>query len=77
MYIRDDPELYSEFFDNKTSIENSIGSELEWMELPNATASRIQLALSCDPKSKVHWPDYQQWLVATVEKFTAAFRPHV
>lgn len=76
VYIRDDPALYSTFLDNKGSIERSIGSELEWMELPNATASRIQLALSCDPKNKENWPDYQQWLVRTVEKFSTAFKPY-
>ena len=42
VYIRDDPELYSEFLKNKPSIEGSVGAELDWMELPNATASRIR-----------------------------------
>ena len=77
VYIRDDPELYSKFLQNKPSIEGSIGAELDWMELPNATASRIQLAHSCDPTEKGNWPNYQQWLVETVEKFSIAFRPHV
>lgn len=76
VYIRDDPELYSTFLQNKPSIEDSVGAELDWMELPNATASRIQLAHSCDPKNKANWSDYQRWLVETVEKFSVAFKPH-
>jgi len=76
VYIRDDPNLYATFFENKKLIEESIGSELTWMELPNATASRIQLTLSCDPRNKANWESYQQWLVKTVEKFSVAFSPH-
>ena len=77
VYIRDDPTLYATFLENRTSIETAVGSELEWMELPTATASRIKLALSCDPKNKENWLDYHQWLVTTVEKFSSAFTPHV
>lgn len=77
VYIRDDLALYATFLENRTSIETAVGSELEWMELPTATASRIKLALSCDPKNKENWLDYHQWLVTTVEKFSSAFTPHV
>ena len=54
IYIRNDMELYNEFFKNKDAIENSIGSDLEWMELPNATASRILSKHHCNPKIKIN-----------------------
>ena len=76
VYIRDDPELYASFLEHREDIESAVGAELDWMELPNATASRIQLVFNCDPKNKANWPEAHEWLVATVEKFSLAFRPY-
>ena len=77
IYIRNDMELYNEFFKNKDAIENSIGSDLEWMELPNATASRILSKHHCNPKDKNKWKDYFKWCSDEVEKFSSEFIKYV
>ena len=77
IYIRNDMQLYNEFFKNKDAIENSIGSDLEWMELTNATASRILSKHHCNPKDKNKWNDYFKWCSDEVEKFSSEFIKYV
>lgn len=75
IYIRNDKALYDAFYKNKDTIESLIGSELEWMELPDATASRILLTHTGNPKERKRWEEYNMWYVDTVEKFNKAFKP--
>ena len=77
VYIRNDPELYKTFVSHREEIEARVAAELDWMELPNATASRVQLIYPGDPKNRAKWPDYHRWCVHTVEKFAEAFRPYI
>jgi hypothetical protein len=77
VYIRNDPELYATFSAKKEQIEADVGAKLEWMELPNATASRIQLTFTGDPRDRAKWSEYHSWCLDTAYKFSVAFRPHV
>jgi hypothetical protein len=77
VYIRNDKALFDTFYKNKDQIESVIGSELEWMELPDATASRILLTKKGNPKDRKQWDDYYVWCVSTVEKFTQAFKAYL
>lgn len=77
IYIRNDKALYEAFYRNKQNIEASIGHELEWMELPDATASRILLTHAGNPKDRSRWNEYNAWYVEAVEKFSKAFKPYV
>jgi Domain of unknown function (DUF4268) len=74
IYIRNDKSLYDTFYKNKDKIEASIGSELEWMELPDATASRILITLKTNPKDRKSWNDSFDWCTRTVELFNNTFR---
>jgi len=74
IYIRNDKSLYDTFYKNKDKIEASIGSELEWMELPDATASRILITLKTNPKDRKSWNDSFDWCTSTVELFNNTFR---
>lgn len=76
IYIRNDKALYDSFYKNKDTIESLIGSELEWMELPDATASRILLTHAGNPKERKRWDEYNTWYVDTIEKFSLAFKPY-
>lgn len=73
IYIRNDMKLFENFYKNKDEIKNNIQSELEWMELPDATASRIQSKFHCDPKDKSKWDNYHEWCVSEVSKFSSEF----
>jgi hypothetical protein len=77
VYIRNDQPLFDRFHSQKEKIEKVIGAELEWMELPDATASRIILTHQGNPKDKKRWDEYFNWCISTVEKFTAAFKPFI
>ena len=74
IYIRNDKSLYDTFYKNKDKIEAAIGSELEWMELPDATASRILITLKTNPKDRKSWNDSFEWCTRTVELFNHTFR---
>lgn len=73
IYIRNDPALYNKFLNNKNEIEKILEESLNWMELPNATASRILLTNSCDPLDERNWPQYYQWCLNSVLKFVRTF----
>jgi hypothetical protein len=77
VYIRNDKALFDTFHKNKEKIEAAVGAELEWMELPDATASRILLTKKGNPKDRKQWDDYYNWCVVTVEKFTQAFKTYL
>ena len=77
VYIRNDKALYETFYRNKDKIESTVGAELEWMELPDATASRILLTKKGNPKDRKQWDEYYSWCVATVEKFNLAFKAYL
>ena len=77
VYIKNDKALFDTFYKNKEKIEAAVGAELEWMELPDATASRVLLTKKGNPKDKKQWDDYYAWCVSTVEKFSTAFNSYL
>ena len=77
VYIRNDKTLFETFYRNKEKIESTVGAELEWMELPDATASRILLTKKGNPKDRKQWDEFYSWCVATVEKFNLAFKAYL
>lgn len=77
VYIRNDKALFDNFHKNKEKIEAAVGAELEWMELPDATASRVLLTKKGNPKDRKQWDDYYNWCVVSVEKFTQAFKTYI
>jgi Domain of unknown function (DUF4268) len=74
IYIRNDKVLFDTLHKNKEKIENALGEQLDWMELPEATASRILLVYNGNPKDKKRWVEYFKWSINTVEQFTKVFK---
>jgi len=51
-------------------IEGEFGSPLEWRELLEGKESHIRLQLlEQDPENRANWPDIQEWMAATLERF--------
>ncbi len=73
IYIRNDNELYDQLYKNKDTIEKELGFEVEWMELPDATASRIIITHKGDPRNRDKWNEYNEWLVKTADLFARVF----
>lgn len=77
LYIRNDKELYDQLFKHKEQIEKELGFEVEWMELPDATASRILVTHKGNPRDRSRWSEYNEWLVKTAEIYGKVFIKHI
>lgn len=63
---------------DKEAIENELGLDIEWRELPNSRSCKIIYKRTNAPLSEEKsWPEYINWMVATLEKFDRVFRPRV
>jgi hypothetical protein len=77
LYIWSDTELFKKLFSQKDQIEKELGFEVQWMELPNATASRIIITYSGDPRDRAKWDEYKKWLVRTADLFSKVFIKYI
>ena len=77
IYIRNDKDLYNNFYTNKDNIEKDLGYEVEWMELPDATASRVIVTHKGDPRNKSKWEEYNMWLLKTADEFASVFTKYI
>lgn len=77
IYIRNNKNLFDSLLNNKIEIEQELGENLDWMELPDATASRILLTHPANLKDKKNWQSYFEWCVSIVEKFSQVFKKRV
>jgi hypothetical protein len=73
IYIRNDKPLFEQLLKNKSEIERELAMELEWMELPDATASRILVTHKGNPRDLNRWPEFYSWLVNTADAFARVF----
>jgi hypothetical protein len=73
VYIGQNKELFKEFEAHKSKVERHLGSDLEWMELPNKKASRIKQSAPCDLSKEHKWPEYFAWLLYRAESFRKTF----
>ena len=62
---------------DKAQIEQDLGKELEWQELPEKTASRIVVFKSANPTDESDWDNQHEWLKETIEAFDRVFRKRV
>lgn len=58
---------------DKEAIEQEIGSELDWRELPMRRDCRILVITEGDIRQKKHWNDYFEWFHNQTELFYKAF----
>jgi len=67
---------FNNLMDRKEDIEDQIGENLLWMELPNRKSSRVELQLNnVDASDEKDWQRQHAWLVEKLETFNAVFRP--
>ena len=77
LYIWSDAKLFQKLLAQKSDIEKDLGFEVQWMELPNATASRIIVTHPGDPRDRSKWDDYKKWLVITADIFSKVFIKYI
>lgn len=62
----------------KDAIEQELGFELIWLELPERKGCRILHRLTeVKPLDQDRWPEYREWMRRHLEKFNAVFRPRI
>ena len=68
--------MYEALLTQKSNIEEKLGFELDWQELPDAHACRIATWRSDSPlEDEAQWPQYLDWFVERIVKMNAVFRP--
>jgi hypothetical protein len=73
VYIPNDGPLFNRFEMHRNDIEDRLGTNLEWMELPNRKASRIKQSSPCDLADDTKWSLYFEWLLDRAENFRKTF----
>ncbi len=73
-YIRDNKDLYHQFYTKKEKIEEIIGVNLDWRELPDKKASRILIEKQVDLKNMEKWRKQFEWMQDMGIKFYDAFK---
>lgn len=76
-YISDDKELYHKFFSNKTAIENEMGINLEWNELPEKKASYILAYKTVDFDNTETWIEQFDWMMNIAMKMKKTFKKYL
>jgi hypothetical protein len=68
--------MYQALLAQRTSIEQALGFELDWQELPDAHACRIAAWRQDSPiEDETQWGAYLDWFVQRIVKMNAVFRP--
>lgn len=71
----DSKKMYQALLAQKVSIEQQLGFELDWQELPDAHACRIATWRQDSPlEDQAQWPQYLNWFVQRIVKMNAVFR---
>ena len=75
----DDCDAYFEMLAlDRVAIEDELGLEIEWRELPNKRSCKIiHKRINAPLSDEESWPEYTEWMVATLETFNRVFRPRV
>ena len=77
LYISDDKELYCQLYNHKETIENEIGVQLEWNELPEKKASRIAIYKTVDFENQNDWTAQFDWIIDMALKMKKAFKKYL
>ena len=77
LYIDNNKELFHELYSHKDEIEQDLGFELDWRELPERKASRIMLTRKVNFNKRDKWNEQFKWLVEKTLKMRAAFKKYI
>ena len=68
---------FSQLFKDKNAIEDELGIELDWQELPDGQDSRIVLYNVGNIKDKTQWDDISEWFRKYAELFYNTFNERI
>jgi hypothetical protein len=73
IYIPESKDYFKQLLSNRKAIEEELGEELIWMELPDKKASRILITKSFNFEEEANWKEAFEWLKNEAEKFYHTF----
>ena len=74
LYIHRDAALYRRLEADRPALDQALGDQPEWMDLPDSAAFRIAKFHPCDPSAETQWHAHFTWLHAQAEIFQRTFR---
>ena len=77
LFIRETQSGFMYLMEDKKEIEEKLGAELKWMELPHRKGSRIVHYTSGDFQDREKWPELFAWFKERSEAFYKAFHKRV
>ncbi len=77
IYIPNSQELFIHLENLKENIQQELGFELEWAELPNKKASRIKALKQVDFSDINQWENYFFWLLEKTETLQRVFPTYI
>lgn len=77
IYIPDSKELFFALLQLKENIQQELGFELEWAELPNKKASRIKARKQVNFSDVNQWENYFFWLLEKTETLQRIFPKYI
>jgi len=77
IYIPNSKELFIHLENLKENIQQELGFELEWAELPNKKASRIKALKQVDFSDINQWENYFFWLLEKTETLQRVFPTYI
>jgi len=76
IHHQESKKMFQCLLEQKVGIEEKLGFELDWQELPDAHACRIASWRPDSPlENEAQWPAYLEWYVQRLVKMNAVFRP--
>lgn len=77
LYISDDKSIFHKLLQHKADIENEIGFELDWRELPDKKASRIIIEKPVNLDAQEEWNGQFDWIIDTCVRFKKVFKKYI
>lgn len=77
LYIPQDKDLFFYLHQLRGVIEDELGYELEWQELPEKKASRIRIEVAGSVEDEDQWSYYFSWLKERGEEFKEVFGEYI
>jgi hypothetical protein len=74
LYIYKEKDLFYELEAKKSEIENRLGYEIDWQELPTKKAARIIISRTGDFQDESQQDELLIWLAQKAEEFTKVFK---
>ncbi|MEX0344832.1 MAG: DUF4268 domain-containing protein [Rhizobiaceae bacterium] len=65
--------LFDQLFEQKESIEEEFGDELDWRRMDEKKSSRIQYAQPFDGFNRENWPEMIEWLGTNISRLEKSF----